>query len=185
MSRRAYLQFGASDERRVPRLTPTRCTTGDHARHEQRDPASLFDAATGNRVPGGINTTQAGYAKNLYALLTGRVTSFTGNYVLQPDGTFEFNGPTVGDARRREIGVYANDVWRAKPNLTLTLGLRYQLETPITTKGLYSVPEDWRQVYGITGAADGQFGSGNLYKPGVLQGTNDIGVVRYEPNHAP
>ena len=154
---------------------------------QTNDPANLvFDASTGTTVfPGGINTTQAGYAKNLYALLTGRVTSFGGSYVLQPDGTFEFNGPTVGNATRNDFGFFANDKWSAKPNLTLTLGLRYQLEMPITTQGLYSVPEDWREVYGITGAGDGYLGSGNLYKPGVLNGTNDIGVVRYEPGHPP
>jgi hypothetical protein len=182
------LQFGASLTSVVYRsYADTVHDGGITLGMNSADPANLvFDASTGTTVfPGGINTTQAGYAKNLYALLTGRVTSFNGNYVLQPDGTFEFNGPTVGDARRKEIGLYASDVWRARPNLTFTLGLRYQLETPITTKGLYSVPEDWRQVYGITGAAGGRFGSGNLYKPGVLQGTNNIGVVRYEPNHAP
>jgi hypothetical protein len=154
---------------------------------QTNDPANLvFDAATGTTVfPGGINATQAGYSKNLYAMLTGRVTSFAGQYVLQPDGTFAYHGETVGSAIRNDYGFYANDTWRVKPNLTLGLGLRYQLEMPITTKGLYSVPEDWRQVYGITGAGDGYLGSGNLYKPGVLQGTNDIGVVRYQPGDPP
>ena len=147
------------------------------------DPANaVFDAATGTAVfPGGINTTQAGYAKNMYALITGRMTSFGGTYVLQPDGTFMFNGPTIGDATRDDFGFYANDDWRVKPNLTLTLGLRYQLETPITTDGLYTLPEDWRQVYGITGAGSGRLGQGNLYQPGLMNGTDDIGVVRYTP----
>ncbi len=154
---------------------------------QTNDPANLvFDAATGTTVfPGGINTTNAGYAKNLYALLTGRVTSFGGTYVLQPDGSFAYHGATVGSAIRDDYGFYANDTWRVKPNLTLTLGLRYQLETPITTNGLYSVPEDWRQVYGITGAGDGYLGSGNLYKPGVLNGTNNIGVVRVPAGQPP
>jgi len=154
---------------------------------QTNDPANLvFDTSTGTTVfPGGLSSTSATQAKNLYALITGRVTSFGGSYVLQPDGTFLFNGPTIGSAIRDSYGFYANDTWRAKPNLTLTLGLRYQLEMPITTNGLYSVPEDWREVYGITGAGDGYLGSGNLYQPGVLKGTNDIGVVRYEPGHPP
>ena len=42
------------------------------------DPAySMLDPTSGN-FPGGINTTYAGYARNLYGLLTGRVTSFAG-----------------------------------------------------------------------------------------------------------
>jgi len=142
----------------------------------------IFDASTGTSVfPGGINTTQAGYSKNLYSLLTGRMSSYGGNYVLQPDGTFVLNAPTIGDARRTDMSFYANDTWRVKPNLTLTLGLLYKLEMPITTEGFYTLPEDWREVYGITGAADGYLGSGNLYKPGTMTGTNDIGVVKYTP----
>ena len=36
----------------------------------------------------------------------------------------------------------------------------------MTTDGLYSRPETWQMVYGITGAGSRHLGQGNLYKPG-------------------
>ncbi len=53
------------------------------------DPAyGMLDATSGN-FPGGISTTNAGYARNLYGLLTGRVTSFSGTGYLQQDGSYK------------------------------------------------------------------------------------------------
>ena len=46
----------------------------------------------------------------------------------------------------------------------------------MTTDGLYSRPQTWQMVYGITGAGSGKLGSGNLYKPGTLTGTNPLVV---------
>jgi len=152
------------------------------------DPASTyFDETLGTQVfPGGLSSTYSDYAKGLYALVTGRVTSYGGTYVLMPDGTFKLFGETIGDAQKDTYAAYANDTWRVKQNLTLTLGLRYQLEMPITTHGFYTVPADWKMLYGATGANDsGIYGSGNLYKPGTMTGSNDISVVRYDPGHAP
>ena len=50
---------------------------------------NMLDSTNGAaNFPGGINTTYSGYAKALYGFLTGRVTSFTNTYYLQPDGTY-------------------------------------------------------------------------------------------------
>jgi hypothetical protein len=152
------------------------------------DPASTyFDETQGTAVfPGGLSSTYSDYAKGLYALLTGRVTSFGSSYTLMPDGTFKTFGETIGDARKDTYAGYINDTWRVKPNLTLTLGMRYQLEMPITTQGFYTVPANWEMIYGITGANDGGiYGSGNLYKPGTMTGSNVITVEQYDPGHAP
>ena len=134
--------------------------------------------------PGGISSTYAGYARNLYAFLTGRVTGISSTYYLQPDGSYIANGPrgngTVGD----DIGFFASDSWRVKPNLTLTLGVRYQVQLPMLGDGLYSRPQNWQMVYGITGADGGLYGSGNLYKPGVMTGTTPV-VVKYNNSDPP
>ncbi|MCI0390813.1 MAG: TonB-dependent receptor [Acidobacteria bacterium] len=37
----------------------------------------------------------------------------------------------LGDFRDRYYGFYANDTWRVTPKLTLNLGLRYELQTPM------------------------------------------------------
>ncbi len=84
-----------------------------------------------------------------------------------------------------DIGFFFSDSWRVKPNLTLTLGARYQVQLPMTGDGLYSKPETWQMVYGLTGANDsGIYGSGNLYKPGALTGTAPV-VVKYENGNPP
>ena len=139
---------------------------------------NMLDASSGN-YPGGINTTQATYARTLYGFLTGRVTNYAGTYYLQPDGTYLPNGPTGAGAVADEIGFFFSDSWRVKPNLTLTLGVRYQMQLPMTTDGLYSRPGTWQMVYGITGAGPGYLGSGNLYHPGTMTGTSPV-VVPYE-----
>ena len=101
-------------------------------------------------------------------------------YYLQNDGTYIANGERTNGTIADDVGFFFSDSWRVKPNLTLTLGARYQVQLPMTTDGLYSRPETWEMVYGITGANDsGKFGSGNLYKPGVMTGVTPV-VVQYE-----
>lgn len=140
----------------------------------------MLDPASGN-FPGGINTTWSGYARSLYGLLTGRVTSFSGTAYLQKDGTYAFQGDRTNAAIANDVGMFLSDSWRLKPNLTVTAGLRYEVQLPMTTDGLYSRPDTWQMVYGITGAGSGNFGQGNLYHPGVLNGTMPS-VVQYENN---
>jgi hypothetical protein len=143
---------------------------------------NMLDAASGN-FPGGINTTWSGYARNLYGFLTGRVTNFAGTYYLQPDGSYQHYGERTNATVADVMGYYVQDQWRWKPNLTVTAGVRWQVQFPMTTDGLYSRPQTWQMVYGITGAGSGALGQGNLYKPGTLTGTNPV-VVKYE-NNAP
>jgi len=139
---------------------------------------NMLDPASGNFL-GGINTTYAAYARNLYGFLTGRVTFFDGAYFLQPDGSYVFNGDFTARTTADDVGFFASDSWRLRPNLTLTLGVRYQVQLPMTTDGLYSRPQTWQMVYGITGAGSGRLGEGNLYKPGTMTGTSPV-VVPYE-----
>jgi hypothetical protein len=134
---------------------------------------------TSGNFPGGITQTNADYAKNLYALLTGRVTNFGATYYLQPDGNYVSNGDRTNQTTANDIGFFATDSWRFRPNITLNIGLRYQVQLPMTTDGLYSRPQTWQMVYGITGAGTGKYGQGNLYHPGVLTGTNPV-LVKYE-----
>jgi hypothetical protein len=141
---------------------------------------NMLDPASGN-FPGGISSTQAGYARNLYGLLTGRVTYFAGTAYLGDDGKYHYNGERTNATRADDIGGYISDSWRMKPNLTLNAGLRYEVQLPMTTDGLYSRPQSWQMVYGLTGAGSGKFGQGNLYHPGTLTGTSPV-LVPYENN---
>ncbi|MCE9602416.1 MAG: TonB-dependent receptor [Gemmatimonadetes bacterium] len=150
------------------------------------DPAfAMLDSVQGSsNFPGGINSTFSGYAKNLYGFLTGRVNSIGATYYLQPDGTYKAQAERTNQVTADDFGFFVADSWRVKPNLTVTLGLRYELQLPMVTDGLYSRPRDWEMVYGITGAGDGLYGSGNLYKPGVMTGTNPV-LVQMEKGKSP
>ena len=104
---------------------------------------------------------KAGYARNLYGFLTGRVTNYGGTVL--PAAGRHLQSPrasgrtaTIAD----DFGFFVSDSWRVKPNLTLTLGVRYQVQLPMTTDGLYSRPETWQMVYGMTGAGLGQLRAG-------------------------
>jgi hypothetical protein len=144
------------------------------------DPAyATFAYTNSNTYPGGIDTTQAGYAQNLYAFLTGRITYIDSTYNIQSDGSYLANGPYAYKMHMNDIGTFVSDSWRAKPNLTLSLGLRYQLQIPPTADTLYTKPQTWQMIYGITGPGSGYLSSSSLYQGGrVATGVNPL-VVRY------
>jgi hypothetical protein len=70
-------------------------------------------------------------ARNLYATLTGRVTAINANATLQADGTYLYRGDTLRRHQQKELGLFFQDQWRLKPNLTLNAGVRYQLQFPV------------------------------------------------------
>ena len=66
------------------------------------------------------------------------------------------------------MGLYLSDQWRVKPTVTLTGGLRWELQLPFTpTSGDYARLQDWQMVYGVTGP-------GNMFKPGTMTGTSPV-----------
>src|SRR5207302_8734337 len=60
--------------------------------------------------------------------------AFTGNaiadFLLGNPNTATLTSVFVGDLRYKYYGGYFNDDWKVTPNLTLTLGLRYEFITP-------------------------------------------------------
>lgn len=82
--------------------------------------------------PGGISTAQRTTANSLVALLGGIVGSASQTFIasskesgLLPNTTLERK------LNYKNISYYVSDQWRAKSNLTLNFGLRYELFTPI------------------------------------------------------
>lgn len=131
------------------------------------DPA--FNGATNMFVPAnfpGISTTDQTNASNLYAILTGRISSITQGVNLGADGKYAFT-PAVDRDRIRDYGMYVQDVWRALPGLTLTLGMRYEKQLPF---------ENLTRTYTTVGYAGlwGTSGVGNLFKPGATGGTPSV-----------
>ena len=71
-------------------------------------------------------------AQNAVTALIGRFTQYTANFTFDRNGQLQ---PSGTPSRRRfateEYDFYVQDVWKIRPNLTLTTGLRYGLSRPV------------------------------------------------------
>ena len=138
------------------------------------DPAdAMFVAAN---FPGG-SATDVANARNLYYVLTGRVTSIGREARIGQDGNYDVLGASNQYGRLPQYGTFFQDAWRVKPDLTLNLGLRYDVQQPFRSLNdsySFATIDD---LFGVTGVGSGfepgstQSGLGNLFKPGTLQGT--------------
>ena len=81
---------------------------------------------------GGISATDLGRINSLRYLLGGIIgaASVTANLVDLQQG-FRPGAPSIHDFRYEIYSGYAQDQWRVSPRLTLNLGLRYDLYTPL------------------------------------------------------
>ena len=139
-------------------------------------PSITFGIATGDPVNtgstniftgtniAGASSTQLTDAAALYAALTGRVSTITRAVALDEKSKTYGNVPTIDRNRMREYGAFVSDTWRAKPGLTINLGLRWEKQGAFENlNGLYSrVGIDG--LYGVSGV-------GNLFSPGTLTGS--------------
>ncbi|HEV2764177.1 MAG TPA: TonB-dependent receptor, partial [Pyrinomonadaceae bacterium] len=125
------------------------------------DPANGFFNATNFPGASGNDLT---LARGLYALLTGRLTAVTANaYLNEETGKYQYLGDYVERIRQREFGLFVQDSWRARPNLTLVGGLRYEVQFPFTTLNNTYAKTTFDEVFGVSGR-------GNLFRPGVQTG---------------
>ena len=148
------------------------------------DPAeSMFNATNGPINFPGSSTADRTNARALYALLTGRVSSLPGTFALNEAGTeYQYNGHSIQRERMDEYSFFAQDQWRWKPTITVTAGLRYELQYPIVpTNGVFtSTGVD--DVCGPSGQGTGPGGRFcNMFNPGSLLNPNVVPqFVRYD-----
>jgi len=130
---------------------------------------NLFTATS---MPGSTSTYQSDAAA-LYALLTGRVSAI--------GRSVAFNGqnygyvPQVDQARQYEFGFFAQDTWKATPTLTLTMGLRFEVQQPY---------QETQKAYSSVTIASlwGMSGIGNLFNPNATGGVSPT-YDKYNPNY--
>jgi hypothetical protein len=131
------------------------------------DPAfsGATDIASTANFPG-ISSADQGNARNLYAILTGRISSITQGRSLDSTGHYGLT-PAVDRDRIRDYGMFAQDVFRVKPTLTITLGLRYEKQLPY---------ENLTQTYTVVPYAGmwGVSGIGHLFQPGASGGVAPV-----------
>ncbi len=138
------------------------------------DPAlGLFSAAN---FPG-ASAADLTAASNLYALLTGRVTSIGADARLDEAGKYVYQGVGLQQGRLRETGVFLQDQWRLRQNVTLNAGIRYDVQLPFyPLNSLYS-KASIQQVCGVSGAKDDA--SCNLFQSGAMPGARST-YSKYE-----
>ena len=137
------------------------------------DPAAAMFRQS--NFPGASNTDLAD-ARFLYALLTGRVKEITTELGLD-SSSGQYAAETAADRRAHmnEIGLFAQDAFRITPNLTLNLGLRYELQFPFRGDDSVWSSNTIADACGVSGTGSGPGGRPcNIFRPGTLTGINPI-----------
>ncbi len=157
---------------------------GDPARDVLTKEALQAAAGPGAPVP---TDAEWANARALYAMLSGRISGFTGRHAYVPGTGTYASGSTPNrsgvafstlDELMKSWGLFVQDQYRMKPNLTVNMGLRWDFVSPdIDRTGKYHslTPQD---VFGPTGVGD-------LFNPGPqsLTGTLDPVYVAREASY--
>lgn len=137
--------------------------------NEQLDPAAgLFSTAN---FPG-ASTGELDDARDLYAMLTGRVTSVTGQAALDPStNKYVAFGPRTREGFMDTFSGFVQDSWRATPTLTITGGLRYDVQLPFTPTNDILTTVSMADACGISGiGGGGVYDRCNFFQPGASGG---------------
>jgi hypothetical protein len=111
----------------------------------------------------GSTSAQRTDAMNLYALLTGRISATNQTLSFDEDSRDFQPIPRTERNHQTEIGIYGQDSWKVRPNLTLTGGLRWEFApSPVNDNNVYT-RTGLGGIFGVSGP-------GNLFKPGVFEG---------------
>jgi hypothetical protein len=112
----------------------------------------------------GSSSTQRTQAQQLYALLTGRVSAINRSASLnEATRSYDFI-PFTERNHQNEFAYYAQDTWKAMPNLTFSYGVRWEIDPSPFNDNLIYTRTGVEGVYGVSG-------NGNIFKSNVIQNT--------------
>jgi hypothetical protein len=125
------------------------------------------------------NGSQIGEMQSFYAVLTGDLSVVAGSHPLNPKThIFSKYGALNLDELQQASGIYFQDSWRVKPNLTVNYGLRWDFTGD---------DHDLNSVYYSPTAAGvwGPTGMNNQFKPGSFKGDADPSYFTHSHAYAP
>jgi hypothetical protein len=138
----------------------------------QFDPAAgLFTAGTAGNFPN-ASSAQLTDARELYALLTGRVSSISTQFALDANtNQYVQLGPRTRAGKIQVYSAFAQDTWRLSPTLTFTGGLRWDVQLPFTPTNDIMSRVTMEDMCGISGMGDGgRYSRCNFFSPGASGG---------------
>ena len=117
------------------------------------DPAfNMFNTTT---FPGASNA-QLTDARELYAMLVGRVRSVTGQAALNEEtGEYEYLGKRRRAGKMNEYSAYIQDTWRVTPTLTLSGGVRWDVQMPFWPVNDIMTQGTLQDACGVSGMTSG------------------------------
>ena len=104
-------------------------------------------------------------ARNVFANIVGNLSSASQTLnVTSPTSGFVPGATRARLFRQRDLALYVQDQWRARSNLTLNLGVRWDyMGVPTIPNGLAIQLTDHRHIFGVSGF-------GNLFNPNAPAG---------------
>jgi len=134
------------------------------------DPA-LNVFSTTNSALAEANSTQLSEMQSYYAVLTGDLSIVSSSHPLNPHTkTYSKYGALNLDELQKGWGLYAQDSWHARPNLTVNLGLRWDFTgDDHDLNGIYYSPTN----AGLWGPS----GYNNTFNPGSFKGEADPSYI--------
>ena len=137
----------------------------------------------------GASTANLNEARDIYALLTGRITQIGGTARLDANtGKYVYLGNLYQESRMDSFDLYAQDSWRMTPTFTLNYGVRYDVQLPFTTQTNTWSTSTLADLCGMSGIGSGPGGrSCNLFQPGIQPAgaVTQPGYQRFEPGSKP
>jgi len=100
----------------------------------------------------GSSSTDRNNAEDLYALLVGSVSSINGDARLDAStDEYVYLGESLQEGHLADLAFWFQDAWRPRPDLTINLGLRYELQTPFRPRNNSYSSTTLEDVWGISG----------------------------------